>query len=118
MTSIDPHRRLTALLQKGADSLRGARGTQSSPEAPAHIGADLTAQRIGAIAATDPHRTRKAVRIYLEAELAREFGAGLVNDPMFTQLVDSVQAQMQEDPELATAMQHAGELLVGEAPPR
>lgn len=70
------------------------------------------AQRLAAIAPEDPERRQKAVRIYIESELAREFGAGLLNDPAFPQMVDAVLQQMQDDAQTAAAVQALGDLLL------
>ena len=52
------------------------------------------------------------MRIYLERSLAREFGDGLLNDPLLPQMLDAVQEQMQSDPQLAAAAHAAGDLLL------
>ena len=72
----------------------------------------MLARRIGAIDPTDPDRRRKAVRLFLEAEFARAFGAGVLNDPAFPQLLDAVQQQMQEDARAAAALHALGDLLL------
>lgn len=118
MTSIDPSQRLAAAVRQQLTSLR-ERGTgRSERSAPAalaprgrHAVSSATAQRIEAIAPDDPDRPRKAVRIYLEAELAREFGARLLNDPAFPAMLDAVQQRMQEDEQMATAVDALGQLL-------
>jgi hypothetical protein len=70
------------------------------------------ARRLEAIPAADPDRRRKAVRVYLECELAREFGAPLLNDPQFPQMLDAVQEQMQQDAQVAAAVHALGDLLL------
>ena len=53
--------------------------------------------RIERIDANDPHRGRKAFRVFLESALLVSLGEELINDPQFFQLVDTVQAQMEAD---------------------
>jgi hypothetical protein len=118
MTTIAPGQRLAAALrtQLGRTGRApGRAGTQA--RAPAGRGTRRTvsaamAQRIAAIAPDDPDRPRKAVRIYLEAELAREFGARLLNDPGFPTLLDAVQQHMEEDAHTAGAVEALGRLLL------
>lgn len=119
MTTIDPARRLAAAVRMQLGAARRAAtpraGTQARSEAARsapHAVPAAMAQRIAAIAPEDPDRPRKAVRIYLEAELARAFGAGLLNDPGFPALLDAVQERMQEDAQTAGAVQALGKLLL------
>lgn len=72
----------------------------------------LVAQRVLAIASDDPHRRRKAFRIFLESILIHEFGDALINDPAFHTLVDNVQQTMERNTELLTAIDTAGEFLL------
>lgn len=116
MTSIDPHHRLAVALQK-TGSLQERKRTAGASSGPAsragsETAAQVLAQRLGSLDPADPQRREKAVRVYLESSLAREFGTDLLNDPAFTQMVDAVQSQMQEDPEIAAAMQAAADLLL------
>lgn len=117
MTTIDPHRRLAAALQQARPLREKGRSKAEFSTAAPHAAADLMAQRLRSVDRTDPQRRQKAVRIYLESELAREFGQGLLNDPSFAQMVDAVQSQMQEDAETAAAMEKVGELLLFGSPP-
>jgi hypothetical protein len=71
-----------------------------------------TLQRLAGIDRTDPERRRKAVRVYLEGELAREFGDGVLNDPAFPQMLDAVQQQMHGDAQVAAAVHALGGLLL------
>lgn len=71
-----------------------------------------TAHRIRGIDPADPDRRRKAVRIHLESELAREFGQALLNDPGLPQMLDAIEQQMQEDPQVAAAVHALGDLLL------
>lgn len=120
MTTIDPHR-LAAALQRQLTSVRERGRTPATRSAaapsravPARLSSEMLRQ-LARIASTDPDPRRKAVRLYLEGELAREFGAAVRNDPAFPQMVDAVQRRMQEDGEVAGAMRALGEwLLAGE----
>src|SRR4051812_24806243 len=67
------------------------------------------AQRIQAIAPDDPNRRQKAVRAFLQAELLREFGDELLNDPQFGTLLDAVQEQMAQDEKIAAAVSALGD---------
>ena len=125
MTTIDPNQRLASTLREQVSTLRdrgklGGSGRAASDAAPArgvHERAEVMAQRILGIDAADPDRRRKAVRIYLEAELAREFGGDLLNDPAFPQMLDAIQQQMQGDAQTAAAVHALGDLLLaGKAP--
>lgn len=120
MTTIDPRHsvpalpvRLASLRQELARTGRAASGAQASQaDAPAAV----LAQRIAAIAQDDPERRRKAVRVVLEAELAREFGAPLLADPRCADMLDAIQQQMQQDPESARAVESLGDWLLSGAP--
>jgi hypothetical protein len=95
-----------------------ARAGRAGSAGASHVDAAAAAlaQRIAAIAQDDPDRRRKAVRIVLEAELAREFGAQLLNDPRFPEMLDAVQRQMQQDAQAARAVHSLGEWLLSPAP--
>jgi hypothetical protein len=54
--------------------------------------------RIRALDADDERRHSKAVRIFLEGVLRREFGDAMINDPAFYALIDDVQLAMESDP--------------------
>ena len=54
--------------------------------------------RIRALDADDERRHSKAVRIFLEGVLRREFGDTAINDPAFYSLIDDVQLAMESDP--------------------
>lgn len=112
MTTIDPHRRLATALQQVRPLQERGRTKAESSDAAHRAAADVMAQRLRALDRSDPLRRHTAVRIYLESELAREFGQGLLNDPAFAQMVDAVQSQMQEDAETATAMEKVADLLL------
>lgn len=116
MTTIDPHHRLAAALREQL-SARRQRGQAQRPSDAAHAlseraASQVMAQRIRALDPTDPDRRQKAVRVFLEAEIAREFGTSILNDSAFPGMLDAVQRQMQQDAETAAAVQALGELLV------
>jgi hypothetical protein len=121
VTTIDPRQPLAAALQAQLAAVRErARSPQSGEaKAPAASGkatASVLAQRLQAISREDPDRRHKAVRLYLESELSREFGPALLNDPAFPQLLDAVQQQMRADGQTAAAVDALGDLLLaGEA---
>ena len=69
-------------------------------------------QRIAAIPPDDVDRKRKAVRVFLESALLKEFGEGIVHDSAFPAMVEAVQQQLQEDPQLARAADQLGDLLL------
>ena len=119
MTTIDPGQRLPAALgtplagvrERATSRAAAGTGAQAGRRSPRTVSAAM-AQRIAAIAPDDPDRPRKAVRIYLEAELAREFGAGLLADPSVPNLLDAVQQRMDEDAQTAQAVLALGRLLL------
>lgn len=119
MTTIDPSQRLNAALRAQLATLRERAGARGQPagrtggaERPRNSVSAAMASRIQAIAPQDPDAPGKAVRIYLEAELAREFGAPLLNDPSFGDMLDAVQQQMHEDVQTAAAVRALGQLLL------
>lgn len=124
MTSIDPRQRLAAIVRNevsafrdraAAQATQGARGSgkqEAQQRSRAELDA-LVAQRVGAIPADDPHRRHKAFRVFLETALLHRLGAGLIQDAAFAQMVDAVQARMQEDPQLAGAAEALATQLLG-----
>jgi hypothetical protein len=121
MTIIDPGQGVAAAVRAQIEALRerdrgpsrtgGTSPAQQARRRP-HTVSPAMSQRIQALDADDPDRRRKAVRIYLEAELAREFGGGLLNDPAFAGMLDAVQGQMEADAPTAAAIDALGRLLV------
>ena len=77
----------------------------------------LISQRMAAIPPDDPDRRRKAFRLFLESVLLNELGENLLNDPGFSQLIDTVQLQMESMPETAATIQEATRLLLDGARP-
>jgi hypothetical protein len=123
MTTIDPHQRfaaalrdqLSALRQRGeAQRLHGGNSAAPQAERAASGSSHVMAQRIRSIDPADPDRRQKAVRVFLESELAREFGAVVLNDSAFPAMLDAVQQQMQQDAGTAAAVQAVGELLLSD----
>lgn len=115
MTTIDPRAAVLAALQSRLASLQTSRPPAASGSRPAGGGravANVFAQRVAAIDRSDPDRRRKAVRIVLEVELARTFGAGVLNDPSFPGMLDAVQDQMQAEAQTAAAVHALGDLLL------
>jgi hypothetical protein len=75
--------------------------------------ATTIARRVAVIGKDDPDRRRKAFRIFLESLMLDEWGAQLLNDPGFQQLVDTVQAQMESSADLRGMMDEASDRLLG-----
>ncbi|NML48460.1 hypothetical protein HHL11_32240 [Ramlibacter sp. G-1-2-2] len=114
MTTIDPRQSLTAAVRSEAAAFRARSGRQpaASPGAAAPSLQSIVAQRVQALAADDPQRKQKAVRIFLESALLQELGSALAHDPAFSDLVDAVHGQMRGDAQLAVAVDQLGELLL------
>ncbi len=73
------------------------------------------AERIRGIRADDPDRRSKALRVFLESVMQQAFGAQAVHDPNFAPMLDAVQQQMRDDPQIAQAADALARVLVGEA---
>ena len=117
MTIIDPRIGLAAALQAQAAARRSRERSATNAamgEAPVASPALSLADRIRAIPADDPQRRGRAVRMFLESELLREFGGGLVNDPQFAAMVDAVHQQMRDDPAMAQATEALADVLLAE----
>jgi len=130
MTQIDSAAQLAAIIRRQVAVLRapaatarraggsapepnrasGAQGRAASDEASDT--ASLIAKRVQAIDPADPHKARKAFRIFLESVLLAELGESLINDPAFYQLVEQVQQDMESDAQLAEPIQQAAALLL------
>lgn len=119
MNAIDSHSSLLAALQARLAPSRASSGRRGPGEdgrsAPAGQVAGTLVQRLAAMDRADPEGRRKAVRIVLEAQFAREFGAGLLNDPAFPGLLEAVQGQLERDAQTAAAVQALGEHLLPHA---
>lgn len=72
----------------------------------------LIVQRIQGIEHDDPHRGRKAFRVFLESVLLSHFGEHLINDPKFYQLIDDIQMSMEADPDIRNLVDSAIEHLI------
>ena len=90
--------------------------SRASQNPPSDVGA-LISRRVDAVRADDPQRERKVFRAFLEATLLAELGGSLVNDPRFATMVDSVQEQMESDPQISAAVGEAVRLLMTPPPP-
>ena len=116
MTSIDPGHQLDALLREQLARMRERGRTAKSGDASARSqdarGTQLLAARIAALDPADPDRKRKAVRLFLEAELAREFGPAILNDPAFSGMLETIHGQMRADTQVGQAMESLGDWLV------
>jgi hypothetical protein len=117
LTTVDPSRQVALAMQAQLAALRERGRTQAGTPSQASSSqqgriAGTLAQRVQAIAPDDPDRRQKAVRIFLQAELLREFGDGLLNDPQFGTLLDAVQEQMGQDEKTAMAVSALGDLLL------
>lgn len=119
MTSIDPTTGLAQLLQRQVAGMAASRHPGTSPAGagalPAPRLAGAAAERIRAIAPDDPQRRGKALRVFLECAMQQAFGPGAVNDPNFAPMLDAVQQQMGEDPDMARATEALADVLVEEA---
>jgi hypothetical protein len=71
--------------------------------------------RIRALDANDERRHSKAVRIFLEGVLRREFGDSMINDPAFYALIDDVQVAMESDPSVNVELRGLIQRLAEEA---
>ena len=100
---------LAALRERGR--AKGAPASTPTPSQHGRVSSTL-AHRIQSIAPDDPDRRRKAVRLFLQAELLREFGAALLNDPQLGAMLDAVQEQMAQDEMTAAAVSALGDLLL------
>lgn len=118
MTSVDAGQRLALLLRTQVSAFQARPGKRrQTPDGPASAGqprdlAAIVAQRIQALAKDDPERRRKALRIFLESLLLEHFGADLLRDSSFAEMVDAVQGQMEGDSEIAAATDAFSDLLI------
>lgn len=120
MTGISSVGQLVAAIQ----SQLTARVRPSAGKAPARrkarSGGDslagLIELRVAQIAADDPHRGRKAFRVFLESVLLQELGGALAADPAFHQLVDDVQGALEADARCAPLVRDAITHLLGGKP--
>lgn len=119
MSAVDPSSHLVQLLQRQIRSVAGTRAPSRAPSPDAtastssHL-ASLAAGRIRGIRADDPDRRSKALRVFLESVMQQAFGAQAVHDPNFAPMLDAVQQQMRDDPQIAQAAEALARVLVGE----
>jgi len=118
MSSIEASERLASLLRSQVAafrrnaSTRRATTTRSSQSGEAPDVAAIVARRIRALASDDLDRERKAVRIFLESILLQHFGADLIHDASFAEMVDAVHGQIESDQEMGAAAEQLGALLL------
>ncbi|MCD6077104.1 MAG: hypothetical protein K0R89_1042 [Ramlibacter sp.] len=117
MTTIDPSSQVALALQAQLAALKergkASAGSAGKSHAASHNRvASTLAQRLLSIAPDDPDRRRKAVRMFLQSELVREFGEAVLNDPQFGTMLDAVQEQMAQDDRTAAAVQALGDVLL------
>jgi hypothetical protein len=124
MTTIDPRSPLFAAVRAQIAAARervgprkAERAGRASASSPLAGPSGALAQRIRALDRADPHVGEHAVRLYLESELAGEFGEALLRDPAFPEMVDAVHSRMRADPEIAAASESLGRWLVEQHPP-
>lgn len=65
------------------------------------------ASRLAALRPDDPQRTRKALRLFIEAVLLDEFGAALILDADFQRLVDHALSALEADASLGDTLTQA-----------
>ena len=117
MTTIDPSSQVALALQSQVAAMKERGKTKGSAAqqtvaTPHGTVSGTLAHGVRAIAPDDPNRRQKAVRLFLQAELVREFGDALLNDPQFGTMLDAVQEQMARDEKTAAAVSALGELLL------
>lgn len=122
VTTVTDVNRLVAIIQRQlvppsarAKNARGAKaGKNSGPQSAGRPLDEIIIERCQAIAVDDPQRGRKAFRVFIESVLLASFGDQLINDPKFYDMVDSVQATMETEPTLMTAITSAISHLLSE----
>lgn len=122
MSSISKTERLLQSIRTQARTLdrRSAAPGRPAGEASAQARRQQVAQhvlqRVREIGADDPQRRRRAMRVFLEGNLAALFGVEALADPQMQRMLDEVQQTMQADAQLAAAAERAADrLLAGEA---
>jgi outer membrane protein OmpA-like peptidoglycan-associated protein len=73
----------------------------------------LIRQRIEQIDKDAPNRGKKAFRVFLEAVLLTQLGEQQINDPKFYQLLDDVQAAIENNPQTRVLVDQATAHLLG-----
>lgn len=101
------------LRQRLAESSGKAKAGRKDAGRPARSAAN-PADAIRAIAATGSATDRELKRALVQTLLADHFGQELVNDARFQQVVDRVQASLDQDPDLAVLFDRVlGDLKAG-----
>lgn len=85
---------------KAKETGKGAQVQRASVEA---LREQLT-RSIQAIDADDPAKSSKTMRVFVESVLAWQFGAAVLPDPRFADLVADVQATLESDPGVSEAL--------------
>jgi hypothetical protein len=88
-------------LRQAGKLARGAPPAQ--PSRAAHAGETLEAtlrRKLAAIDRASPEGRAAATRSFVETVLVAEFGAGLLTDPGFGEMLAEVAASLQQEPEL------------------
>jgi hypothetical protein len=108
----DPNARPRSTSQRGSPT-----ADRNSPRGHFSGVSSLLGQRLRAIDPGLPDRQQTALRLYIASELVREFGDGLLKDPSFSPMVEAVQAEMRQDPQIAAAAEALGRWLVEQHQP-
>lgn len=123
MSSIDPTGRLLIYLRQQTQEWKrqhpaGAAAAAARGGSALSRSVQQASVAISALDRDDPQARRQAFRLFLQAVLRRELGAGVADDPAFPVLVQRVQDTMEADAELQAAIEQAGELLLRKSAPR
>ena len=125
-SAIDPSSSIASLVRAALAQQHKGKAGKRAPAASgdAHTAGgrqadlgSLIAGRVAAIPADDPQRKHKVFRAFLEATLLAELGEHLQADPLFGNMVDSVQEQMTADPQIAAAVEQAVQVLLSPPSP-
>lgn len=93
--------------RKGVAPGRGAENTASTRRASTAALREQIAHSIRAIDPDDPSRAAKTMHVFVESVLSWQFGAELLSDPGFSDLVGDVQRTLESDPEFFKALERA-----------
>jgi hypothetical protein len=113
--------KLQAAVTGATPAIGGAPMRQASAQPRAPAGrkqrtpfSERLARAVAGIGADDPKREQQVLRVFLETALIDEWGESLLLDPEFPQLVDRVQTEMQDHPELRELAAAVCKLLTSE----
>jgi hypothetical protein len=84
-------------------------GPRTTKAAASHVA--TLASRLSALRPDDPQRTRKALRLFIEAVLLDEFGGALILDADFQHLVDNALSALEADESLGPMLSQAAKEL-------